>query len=304
MTRSIHFIGNERGTVLILVLVALVVVFGVAALVIDGGLFFVTRGLLANAADAAALAGVQFLPDDPEAAVDAARQFAHENGVGAKEVNVSVGTDGKTIAVRAERKMSFIFAPVLGFTNILVSAQAKARVGGVKAVIGVVPLGMPEQQLEYKRLYTLKVGGGAGEHGNFGALALGGEGSHNYQNGLANGYQQWLRIGDLIESEPGNMSGPTVQAVEHRIMGHGTCNFDDHCQACPRIVFLPVYRVSGELQGRDTVEVVGFAAFFLENATGQGKDCYVKGYFIKKLTSMAQGFDGLDFGLRVAKLVE
>jgi hypothetical protein len=297
---------EEKGAVLVLVAAALVVLLGFGALTIDVGSLFLNRERLVNAADAAALAGVQFLPADPVSAADTALYYAYQNGVEPGEVTVDISGDGKTITVSAVRQVGFFLAPVLGFTSTEVSAEAKARVGGVEAVWGAAPLGIPEQTLEFGELYTLKVGGGCGEMGNFGALALGGRGASNYEDNLRNGYQGWLEIGDVVETEPGNMSGPTKRAIEDRISGHEGCTFDDHCQNCPRLIYVPVYRDLGEKPGgRHDVEIVGFAAFFLDGVIpGQGNKSEVKGYFVEKLTSAARGMSENDWGLRTAKLIE
>ena len=50
---------DQRGAVLIWILPALVVLFGIAALVIDAGSLYVDRRRMVTAADAAALAGAQ-----------------------------------------------------------------------------------------------------------------------------------------------------------------------------------------------------------------------------------------------------
>ncbi|MDI6631021.1 MAG: pilus assembly protein TadG-related protein [Thermoanaerobacteraceae bacterium] len=297
---------DERGTVLVLVAAALVVLLGFGALTIDVGLLFLNRERLVNAADAAALAGVQFLPGDPVSAANTALYYALQNGIEPGEVTVNVSGDGRTITVSTARQVSFFLAPVLGFADTGVSAEAKARVGGVEAVWGAAPLGILEQTLEFGELYTLKVGGGCGEQGNFGALALGGHGAGNFEDNLRDGYDGWLEIGDVIETETGNMSGPTKRAIEDRISGHEGCTFDNYCQNCPRLIYVPVYRDLGEKeQGRHEVEIVGFAAFFLDGVVpGQGQESKVRGYFVEKLSSAAQGLNGTDFGLRTAKLIE
>lgn len=295
---------EERGVVLVLVAAALVALLGFGALVTDVGLLMFNREHLANAADAAALAGAQFLPENPAAAVAAAEHYALSNGAQPGEVRVTLGPDGKSITVDAVRQVSFSLARVLGFTASSVSAHAKAKVEAVSELYGAAPLGIREQSLEFGRLYNLKVGGGAGEHGNFGAIALGGHGADNYEENLRHGYQGWLKVGDILETEPGNMSGPTQRAVEDRIRGHESCTWQHHCRNCPRVIYTPVYRVVGELQGRSQVEIVGFAAFFLDGVRRSGNDCYVQGYFLQKLISGTRGGAGNDYGLRTVKLVE
>jgi len=58
-----------------------VVLLGCASLVTDVGLLYTSRNRLINAADAAALAGAQELPDKPEMAEAVAREYAKDNGV-------------------------------------------------------------------------------------------------------------------------------------------------------------------------------------------------------------------------------
>jgi hypothetical protein len=59
-------VGEQRGAVLVLMAVLLIVLIGVAALAIDLGHLFVVKNELQNAADAGALAGAQALYADPD----------------------------------------------------------------------------------------------------------------------------------------------------------------------------------------------------------------------------------------------
>lgn len=296
--------GDERGAALVLVAAALVALLGFSAMVVDVGVLYLNREQLSNAADAAALAGAQFLPDDPATAISTARHYAAQNGIQADEVTVNVSADGYAITVDVQRQVSLYLEKVFGDDAAQVTSYAKAQTGGVDEVWGVAPLGISDQTLQYGTLYSLKAGGGGGEHGNFGALALGGYGAGNYEDNLREGYDGWLKIGDVVETEPGNMSGPTERAIEDRISGHESCTFDDYCLNCPRVIMTPVYQYLGELHGRSQVKVVGFASFFLDGVTGHGHDSYVNGYFIKRLTSDARSNTGDDYGLRSVKLVE
>ena len=64
--------GREDGQMLILFVLALGVLMGMVAMTVDVGLILHERRSLQNAADAAALAGVQELPDS-SAAIAAAQ---------------------------------------------------------------------------------------------------------------------------------------------------------------------------------------------------------------------------------------
>jgi hypothetical protein len=70
----------ERGQILIIFAVSLVVVFGIAALVFDGGSLLLEKRAQQNAADAAALAGARFLPANAGQAELAAIDVATANG--------------------------------------------------------------------------------------------------------------------------------------------------------------------------------------------------------------------------------
>lgn len=297
-------LADERGAALVLVAAALIALLGFSAIVVDVGVLYLNRERLSNAADAAALAGAQFLPEDPATAVSTARHYALQNGIQTGEFSVNVGADGRSITVDVQRQVSLYLEKVFGDSAAQVRSHAKAEIGGVDEVWGVAPLGISDQTLQYGTLYSLKAGGGGGEHGNFGALALGGCGASNYEDNLREGYEGWLKIDDVVETEPGNMSGPTERAIEDRISGHESCTFDDYCLNCPRVIITPVYQYLGELHGRSQVKIVGFASFFLDGVTGQGNDSYVNGYFIERLLSGARSNSGADRGTRSVKLVE
>jgi Putative Flp pilus-assembly TadE/G-like len=83
MTHRFDRVRAENGQVIVLVVALFLVLFGIAALVIDGGRWFQTHRHLQTAADAAALAGVQALPSDPAGASSAASTYAQNNFSGA-----------------------------------------------------------------------------------------------------------------------------------------------------------------------------------------------------------------------------
>ena len=72
--------GSERGSVAITVALAMTVLLGFAALVVDVGLNWAARTSAQTAADSAALAGAaQLLAGGPGAAVDAVRGLLNDN---------------------------------------------------------------------------------------------------------------------------------------------------------------------------------------------------------------------------------
>src|SRR2546430_16840192 len=73
---------NERGQVIVLTVMALTVLLGMSALVLDVGAWFHSKRQLQATADASALAGAQMLPDTPGTAISTALDYANKNGGG------------------------------------------------------------------------------------------------------------------------------------------------------------------------------------------------------------------------------
>jgi hypothetical protein len=82
---------GERGQILVLTALLLVLMVGMGALSVDVGFYLHERQNVENAVDAGALAGAAYLPNNGVAAVAAATQFAlaNDHGLTAAQVNVS-----------------------------------------------------------------------------------------------------------------------------------------------------------------------------------------------------------------------
>src|SRR5207244_3246074 len=119
---------DERGQALVLTAIAIVMICGMAALVLDVGNWFRDKRRLQGTADAAALAGAQRLPDDPSGAQTMAMNYANQNGgdvAGANIIVTSTVLPNDTISVRARKTDPGIFSRVLGITSADIDARAK-----------------------------------------------------------------------------------------------------------------------------------------------------------------------------------
>ncbi|HHY46265.1 MAG TPA: hypothetical protein GX506_03090 [Firmicutes bacterium] len=306
------WLRDERGSIAAILALAMGVLLSMTALVVDGGLLYLVRARLADAADASALAGVQELPENPEEAELVARDFASRNGVPAGGVVVNISDNWHRIEVEVSQTVNLMFARLFGFRQVEVKAKSCARVGPVRAVKGAVPFGVERQAFEYGVQYTLNYVSNDkdrenGRHrGNFGALALGGTGGGTYRDNIKYGYSGTLHVGDWVETEPGRMAGPTWQGVEYRInqCDHVPgCSWNSFVPGCPRLVYVPIVDSAIPPKGRDYVQIVGFAAFFLEGVEGHGSSARVTGTFIRTVIE-GECWDGEDFGLRSCRLVE
>jgi Flp pilus assembly protein TadG len=119
------------------------------AMAIDVGLAMQERRSLQNAADAAALAGVRFLPGDSAAANAAALEWAEKNGIAPNEVVAVEFENGNTlIRVRLAREAPAVFARALGILSFDVGASAAARTGSAVGLSGLVPFAVLDDLLE------------------------------------------------------------------------------------------------------------------------------------------------------------
>ena len=86
-------INNQSGSVIVLITLALLALVASMALVIDVGLVFAQRIKASNAIDAAVMAGVRELPQDPLAAIEVAQTYAQMNGLEIEEVDFEISED-------------------------------------------------------------------------------------------------------------------------------------------------------------------------------------------------------------------
>jgi len=305
---------EEKGSAVVLLTLAISILAGAAALVADIGVAYVRQQRLAVAADAAALAGGQKLHLGPRQARQAALDNAVKNGFSSDEIAITLEQDNQSLSVRIKSPMAAFFAPVLGLGGGGdLSAAARVESGTPTAIHGAAPLGIRQQPFIIGQQYTLKVGAGDQDEiiglgsGNFGALALGGPGAKKYRENLTHGYSGILRVGDVIETQTGNISGPTKRAIDFRLaQPHPPhCSPESRARDCPRLLLTPVYEpVESKGNQVKAVRIVGFAAFYIEEGPGSGRESVVTGRLVRTYHGGQESAGGSGFGISAAKLVE
>ena len=132
MLPKLNSAKNESGQAVVLFALVFVVLCVFAAMAIDIGIVSVKKGQMQNAADAAALAGAQNLPN-ASAATNSAIQFAELNGIESSETTVTYPYNGDStkIEVVCTRSVDYTFARILGFTSSSVSVRAVAEKIGI-----------------------------------------------------------------------------------------------------------------------------------------------------------------------------
>lgn len=265
--------SKERGATAIIVALIMVVLTGFAALVVDAGVLFEQRRQLQNAVDAAALAGAQQIPIDVTQAKEQAYVYAEKNGVARPELvhanMVSVFNGGDGIRVRARREVPLFFAPVLGMNSQFAEAEATAILTKIEPE-GIWPWGVTQDSIG-PGIQALKLGARNSMIGNFMALDFpSSSGADSYREYIMYKYQNpppnpvppytWL-----VDTETGNVAGPTVQGVSWVMGAPSAVPIPDIRH--PRVGLLPVLSAKtwDEVQGKAAVEIVDFAVFIIQD---------------------------------------
>lgn len=298
-----EMISNKKGAINIIVTVSLIGVLGFLALVIDVGFLFLEKNKLSNAADAAVLAGAQELPFDTNKAINIANHYAVVNGASLDKVSLAITENNSKIEANINNDVIFAFAKILGFDKANVVADSVAIVGPVTKVYdGIRPMVVEQQTLTYGQQVILKENAGDGYSGNYGAVSLGGNGSKVYENNMKYGYKGALKVGDIIYTETGNMSGPTYEGVTY-ISDRDFSTFNNYDRDSLRIWTIPIVDCL-EVRGNKPVRIVGFAAFFVEGAYKKSGKTEVTGRFIEFVTNGDIDTGQTDYGLKGVKLIK
>ncbi|MDG5788471.1 pilus assembly protein TadG-related protein [Evansella sp. AB-P1] len=304
------FKKDEKGAVLVLVALFMTVVLGMLALVVDAGSLYLEKSRLQKGIDLAVLAGMQNLPDRPQAALDAATRVANENGLSGNELSITLQEGGTVFYGEGQRTVPLTFAKVLGFHEQVVQASAKAQVGSLAGVQGAVPLGAyGNRTFSFGTQVTLRVGSGGNDTGAFGALELSGQGASEYEKDLTEGYSGILSIGDIVETRSGTIANPTFRAIGER---RKDCPYHqvgkiptymDHPDNCPLVVIIPIYK---EVVPNDftKVQIVGFGSFFIDSVGRANEGAPITGRFIRYSFSGEFTPEINPYGAYAYKLVE
>ncbi|WP_438447739.1 pilus assembly protein TadG-related protein [Gorillibacterium sp. sgz5001074] len=274
--------GSEKGSTLAFAGLALTVLLAAAGLVTDGGTLFVTKTRLQKAADAAVLSAAQNLTLTEASVLQVAQEVLAKQDESASLRETSV-VMGSKVGVRLAKEVRLGFSGLFGFRTATVEAKAAAELAVMGAATGAAPLGIDEAiQLTYYKEYKLKVDQTEVSSGNFGVLALGGTGSATYEDNMKYGYKNQLSVGDVIDTQTGNIAGKTRDSVQLRLDQCPYTPGDTSHRDCSRMILIPVYKPveygSNQLK---RVQITGFATFYITQPMKSG-DTYITGMFIKR----------------------
>jgi hypothetical protein len=296
-----RFYKDEDGNVILISAFLFLVLTAFAGLVIDGGHLYLTKTHLQKTANAAVLSGAQQLTASEESAVTTiVDSIVKDHGELSSVQDVSVEMEDK-VTVHLNKPVDLFFASILGFDSVDVSVKATAQIGFMGRAHGAAPIGIPESmQLNYGQSYRLKVDEENVDTGFFGILALEGPGAKLYEENLMHGFDGELKIGDIVDTQSGNIAGKTRTAVNYLV---NQCS-DMNDRNCPRILLVPVYKPYNPGNGNlKQVEITGFAYFYI-SAPMNDNDKEINGIFLKRVGAGFESEGASNRGAYTVKLAE
>lgn len=311
-------IGRPRGQAAVLYAGIAAVLVGALALGADVAVMYSNWLQMQKVADAAAIAGANYLAGypfegtaasgcstQPDAATTAACTYAVDNGLPVADLTLTEPTPSSIKVVAAQTGQPYFFGKALGLSTYDVSATASAQAGGSVGTVkqGLFPVGLqctapcslssldPGQSVSFGQKF---VGGLA--PGNWQWLdPTGGSGGGDsaLSAAIQNGDSASFSVGDPIDSEPGNKgnSSNVKSALASRL---GRCNsISDPCTSAggnpgdipandPCLVVVPAVDYHG-CTGNCPLTIEGFAMIYLEPATTTSTN--INGCFVKEITA-------------------
>lgn len=307
---------REHGQAAALTVLFLTVLLLSAAAVIDVGSWMREDRDTQRAADAAALAGAQALPEDHATAEALAIEFGTKNGGGVLADDVTFETTvlaGDTIAVDVDRPADSFFAKIVGFDTVEVGSTAKARAGVPSSAQYVAPIvvninhpqvscrgrGVPCFNVDADLTLADLHGPGSGDAaGAFGLLNLhragtGAPGSEELASWMAEGFSGLMDPG-IYRSAPSTLFNSSHMTNALRLRQGGE-------------VLFPIYDPPILGSGSNArYNILGWIGFYIEDFDNRGSRGLLEGYFTRVVWKgvLSNSATTPDFGVRTVALID
>jgi hypothetical protein len=304
MEKLKNLILNENGNSLILMAFSMIGLLLAAGIAIDGGTIYMTKSELQKVANSSVLSGAQELVNNDTRVTEIVNEVVSKHGKDIKIVNLQIDINRK-VTIKLEKEVTLAFMKIIGNETATIDANAAAELGIMGRATGAVPLGIDENiQLDFYKEYKLKVDSSGVEYGNFGVLALGEVGAKTYEYNLRNGYDKELKVGDVLDTQTGNVAGKTRSVIDERVNGCYENPRDVNLRNCSRVVLIPVYTPEKIDQNQlKQVKIKGFAYFYITNPMSS-TDTSITGIFIKRTGTGFEEPNASDRGAFSIRLTE
>ena len=281
-----NVIHRNEGQVTVLTAIFIVALLGMTGFVLDVGSWFRQQRVSQATVDAAALAGVQALPEDATSALSLATTYANDNGgsAGATITFSSTYSPNDTITVTKNSPATGFFSKLFGVSTVNLPARASAvsEVPVEARYVAPIVVNLANPDLSgpgcpcFNSPTTLPLGK-TGAPGAFAMVNLdnsgttGTTGASTLAAWLLNGYDQNLPLGDYFSDSGAKFNNNQIQAALQ-------------ARYATDLLF-PVYdSLTG--QGSNAVyHIVGWASFHLTLSQASGTSGSLTGYFTQVVWS-------------------
>jgi hypothetical protein len=295
---------SETGQAAVLTIVFLTALLGAVAMVLDVGSWFREQRATQSAADAAALAAAQALPESTGTSSALASQYLTSNGGGTGEFTFSTkNLANDTVTVKVTRQAPGVFSKLFGIDSVDVHAKASARSGNPDQAQWAAPIAVDRKHPLlnctplpcFNQATTLdlqKTGPGA-----FRLLNLdrshGGTGGKIDADWILRGFDGYMPLGWYF-SDPGAAfnDSKVKEALNIRIGDE---------------LLFPIYDAVKSNGSNFEYRIVGWVGFVVTDFKAQGSKGTVDGYFVRVIWEgilSESGGGAEDFGVRSVELVE
>ena len=295
-------ITGESGQAAVLFVIFATVITMSAAVVVEGGSLLHERRDMQGVADAAALAGARALPSGEAAAETVATDWVSVKNAGEDAVPMSVVANDDTIDVTVGRDVD---SSLLGFFSASdinqVSASAQAMAFSATGVGKALPMALMRDTFSYGAVTEIKTQNPQGP-GNHGPVRLEEDPSCSLTSG-SNDFRDFILTSDrggidscptltgsTIETETGNMSGPSRHGLDGRVDANSDTfadvfEWDAEAEAykvikpeSPRVGMVPlVENTDGSSDwpnGQADLVIVGYTLVYIGKTDSAGNPTY------------------------------
>jgi Flp pilus assembly protein TadG len=277
-------LARQEGQVTVLTAVFIVALVGMAGFVLDVGSWFRTQRVSQATVDAAALAGAESLPEDPNKAIADATSLASKNG-GVAGATITVGKkwrDSDMITVKQTSSGDGLFSKLFGVSTVTIRTTSSAVSEPPTEVLYAAPITVNIKHPDlsgpgcpcFNDPTTLPLGK-TGAPGAFALVNLdkddttGTVGASTLADWLLKGYGGYLDIGGYLSDPGAKWNNSTIQGA--LLTRSGT-----------ELLF-PVYDTLISSGSNAEYHIVGWATFHVSSATASGTDGSITGYFTKAI---------------------
>ena len=268
---------TQRGAVVPLVVIALLVLIGITALALDGAHVVLNKARLQSALDAAALSAAKVLDQTNSTvqATAAANSVFTLNATPYPELTRAVGT-GLTMTTEYSSTLipfaagtappKFVRTSITGFATVMslaaVLGVASINVGGsavagpsptLSQVCDIVPIMLCASSAQPGPLYGYQIdqilglkkipssGAQATDlgPGNYNLLSIGGTGAALVRSNFAGSYSSCATTGQPVITEPGVAAGPVAQGLNTRFNDFSAVMAGTQAQYPPDVIGCP-----------------------------------------------------------------